>query len=381
MRLVSRQPGFALLVILTLTLGIGASTSMFSVVNGVLLKPLPYADPGALVWMFGAFRLNDSAAVSPPDFVDYRSRSDVFERIGAMAIAPGGVTETGADTPTRLQATSVSAELMTTLGVPPIVGRDFSRADEQTGSPAILVSQRLAQERFGGAATAVGQPLVVDGRAYTIVGVMAAGFTLPYDSFIRLTDPVDLYMPFALDDPEAQIRRFHSLRLIGRLTPAGSLQQAQSQMDVIARQLAATYHENDTWHLRLVPLHERIVGAVRPVLLILMAAVTLLLLVSCANVASLLLARASAARRARRLAGPHRAAVAHGRVRALARRRGRRTARDVGDDSPPQADRARGIPAPRCAGSRAARRRLCARGDGGHHADLRARTGNPRGTR
>ena len=130
--------------------------------------------------MFGAFRLNDSAAVSPPDFVDYRSRSDVFERIGAMAIAPGGVTVTGADTPTRLQASRVSAELMTTLGVPPIVGRDFSRADEQTGSPAILVSQRLAQERFGGAATAVGQPLVVDGRAYTIVGVMAAGFTLPY---------------------------------------------------------------------------------------------------------------------------------------------------------------------------------------------------------
>jgi putative ABC transport system permease protein len=293
-RLIARQPMFACLVIGTLALGIGASTSMFSVVNGVLLKPLPYAAPGALVWMYGAFRLNDSAAVSPPDFVDYRDRSDVFERIGAMEIAPGGVTVTAAGTPTRLQASRVSAELMTTLGVPPIVGRDFSRADEQTGSPAILVSERLSQERFGGAAAAVGQPLVVDGRAYTIVGVMAAGFTLPYDSFIRLTDPVDLFMPLALDDPGAQIRRFHWLRLIGRLTPGGSLQQAQSQMDVIARQLAATYPENDTWHLRLVPLHERIVGAVRPVLLILMAAVTLLLLVSCANVASLLLARASA---------------------------------------------------------------------------------------
>jgi putative ABC transport system permease protein len=133
----------------------------------------------------------------------------------------------------------------------------------------------------------------VDGRTFTIVGVIPAGFTLPYDSFVRLTDPVDLYMPLALDDPEAHVRRFHYLRLIGRLKSGESLQHAQSQMDVIARQLAATYPENDTWHLRLVPLHERIVGAVRPVLVILIFAVTLLLLVSCANVASLLLARAN----------------------------------------------------------------------------------------
>jgi hypothetical protein len=290
-RLMARQPLFACLVIGTLTVGIGASTSMFSVVNGVLLKPLPYANPGALVWMFGAFRLSDSASVSPPDFVDYRDRTDVFERLAAMEIAPAGVTVTSAGAPVRLQASRVSADLMTTLGVAPVAGRDFARADEQTGVSAILVSQRLSQERFAG--NAVGRPLVVDGRTFTIVRVMPAGFTLPYDSFIRLPNPVDLYLPLALDDPEAQVRRFHFLRLIGRLKPAESLQQAQSQMEVIARQLAATYPENDTWHLRLVPLHERIVGAVRPVLLILMAAVTLLLLVSCANVASLLLARAS----------------------------------------------------------------------------------------
>ncbi len=293
-RLMARQPLFAGLVIGTLTVGIGASTSMFSVVDSVLLKPLPYADASALVWMFGAFRLNDSASVSPPDFVDYRDRGGVFERLGAMEIGPGGVTVTSGGAPARLQASGVSAELMTTLGVAPVAGRDFARSDEQKGSPAILVSQRLAEERFAGAANALGRLLVVDGRARTIVGVMPAGFTLPYDSFIRLTDPVDLYMPLALDGPEMQVRRFHFLRLIGRLKPGESLQHAQSQMDVISRQLAATYPENDTWHLRLVPLHERIVGAVRPVLLLLMAAVALLLLVSCANVASLLLARASA---------------------------------------------------------------------------------------
>jgi putative ABC transport system permease protein len=293
-RLMARQPMFAAVVIGTLTLGIGASTSMFAVVNGVLLTPLPYGNPRALVWMFGAFRLSDSAAVSPPDFVDYRSRSDAFERLGAMAIAPEAVTVMSGGGPVRLQASRVSAGLMTTLGVAPLRGRDFAVTDETAGSTAVIVSHRLWQDRFAGSDAVVGQTIAVDTRVYTIVGVMPAGFTLPYDSFVRLTEPVDLYRPLALDDPDAQIRRFHSLRLIGRLKADASLQQAQAQMDVIARQLAAAYPDNDTWHLRLVPLHERIVGSVRPVLAILLAAVTLLLLVACANVACLLLARGGA---------------------------------------------------------------------------------------
>ena len=293
-RLIRRQPMFAALVIATLTLGIGASTSMFSVVNGVLLKPLPYSDPDRLVWMYGAFRGSDSAAVSPPDFVDYRNRNEVFERLGAMAISPASVTVSGSGAPIRLRASQVSAELFSTLGAVPALGRDFSRSDETKGPVAIIVSHRLWQERFDGATDVVGRSIVVDGRPFTVAGVMPAGFTLPYDSFIRLTEPVDLYLPLALDDADAQIRRFHSLRLIGRLKAGTALPHAQSQMDVVARQLEAAYPENETWRLRLVPLGERIVGGVRPVLEILMAAVTLLLLVSCVNVASLLLARASA---------------------------------------------------------------------------------------
>jgi putative ABC transport system permease protein len=293
-RLIRRQPMFAALVIATLTLGIGASTSMFSVVHGVLLKPLPYGDPDRLVWMYGSFRGSDSAAVSPPDFVDYRNRNEVFERLGAMAISPESVTVSGSGAPVRMRASRVSAELLSALGTVPALGRDFSRAEETAGSDAIIVSHRLWQERFDGRADVVGQSIVVEGRAYAIAGVLPPGFTLPYDSFIRLTEPVDLYLPLALDDAEAQIRRFHSLRLIGRLKAGVALLQAQSQMDVVARQLEAMYPENETWRLRLVPLRERIVGGVRPVLQILMAAVTLLLLVSCANVASLLLARASA---------------------------------------------------------------------------------------
>jgi len=293
-RVMARQPMFAAVVIGTLTLGIGASTSMFSVVNSVLLTPLPYGDPGALVWMFGAFRSSDSAAVSPPDFVDYRSRTDAFERLGAMAIVPAAVTVMSDGAPVRLQASRVSAELMTTLGVAPSRGRDFVRADETTGSTSVIVSHRVWQDRFGGADDVIGQAIVVDNRVYTIVGVMPAGFTLPYDNFVRLTEPVDLFLPLALNDPDAQIRRFHWLRLIGRLKAVESLQHAQAQMDVIARQLAAVYPDNDTWHLRLVPLHERIVGSVRPILAILMASVTLLLLVACANVACLVLARGGA---------------------------------------------------------------------------------------
>jgi putative ABC transport system permease protein len=285
---------FATLVIATLTLGIGATTSMFSVIYGVLLKRLPYGEPDRLVWMYGSFRGGDTAAVSPPDFVDYRKANQVFAPLAAMAISPVGVTVSGSGAPVRLRGSRISADLLSALGVAPAAGRDFSRADEMLGSPVIIVSHRLWQERFEGRSDVIGRSIVVEGRSYTVTGVMPAGFTLPYDSFIRLTEPVDLYLPLALDDPNAQIRRFHSLRLIGRLRSGVALQQAQSHMDVIARQLEAAYPENETWHLRLLPLRERIVGGVRPVLRILMAAVTLLLLVSCAKVASLLLARAGA---------------------------------------------------------------------------------------
>jgi putative ABC transport system permease protein len=293
-RLIRRQPMFATLVIATLTLGIGATTSMFSVIYGVLVKQLPYGEPDRLVWMYGSFRGGDTAGVSPPDFVDYRNGNQAFAQLAAMAISPVGVTVSGSGAPVRLHGSRISADMLSALGVAPAAGRDFSRADEMLGSPAIIISHRLWQERFDGTSNVIGRSIVVEGRSYTVTGVMPAGFTLPYDRFIRLTEPVDLYLPLALDDPDAQNRRFHSLRLIGRLRSGVSLQQAQSHMDVIARQLEAAYPENETWHLRLVSLRERIVGGVRPVLRILMAAVLLLLLVSCANVASLLLARAGA---------------------------------------------------------------------------------------
>ncbi|HXW07398.1 MAG TPA: ABC transporter permease [Vicinamibacterales bacterium] len=292
-RLAVRQPSFTGLIVLLLGLGVGGTTAMFSVMRAVLLKPLPYGDPNELVWMFGAFHLNDSAAVSPPDFLDYRARNTVFSSLGAMVIAPQTVTVARPSGPQRLSAAIVSADLITTLGVPPQTGRDFRRAEEQgAGAQAVIISHRMWRDEFGAAPDVLGRTVRVNDRVRTIVGVMPAGFALPFDPFIRLSDPVDLYVPLALDDPEAQVRRFHFLRLIGRLAGGASLRDAQAQMDVIARQLEAAYPENETWKLRLLPLHERLVGDLRQVLVTLMGAVLVLLMVACANVAGLLTARA-----------------------------------------------------------------------------------------
>ena len=242
--------------------------------------------------MFGAFRQADSAAVSPPDFLDYRAREHVFRSLGAMVIAPSTVNVARPRGPERLSMATVSAGLITTLGVTPIVGRDFRRDEEKAAAePPVIISERLWRAEFGSSTQVLGKTLRVDDRVRTVVGVMPDGFALPFDPFIRLTDPVDLYAPIAFDDSENQVRRFHFLRLIGRLDSGVSMREAQSQMDTIARQLEAAYAENETWTLRLVSLHERMVGDLRRVLLVLFGAVLLLLVVACANVAGLLLAR------------------------------------------------------------------------------------------
>ena len=296
LRLAARSPGFSAVVVGTLALGIGAATAMFSIVNGVLIKPLPYPDADRLVYGYGAFRHNDSASVSPLDFLDYRERNDVFETLGAMMSGPSGVTVDGPDGPTRMRASVVTAGVIAALGVPPARGRDFTREEERsTGPPAVVISDRLWRQWFGGRENVIGEPLVVNSVPLTVVGVMPPGFRLPHDSFVEAEGPIDLVLPFPFDAEAALVRGYHFLRVVGRLQPGTRLEAAQSHMDVIARQLEAAYPEsNETWRLRLLPLQEELVGGVRDTLVVMMAAVMVVLLIACANVAGLLLARASA---------------------------------------------------------------------------------------
>jgi putative ABC transport system permease protein len=282
---VIRRPAFAALVVVTLGLGIGVNTAMFTVVNSVLIQPLPYRQSDQLVFMYGSFSKFDRAAVSPPDFLDYRERNTVFESFAAQRLI-GTSTITGDGEPERISSTSVTANYFSTLGVSPVRGRAFLPAEEEGGGHDVVVlSYGLWQRRFGGDPAILTRSITVDGRARRIVGVMSP--------VLDRTLSVQLWQPLQFHTPETQTRRFHFLRAIGRLKPGVTIGQAQAAMDVVAKQLEAAYPENATWHLNLLPYRDVVIGNVGRALLILLGAVGLVLLIACGNVASLLLARAS----------------------------------------------------------------------------------------
>ncbi|HUQ80802.1 MAG TPA: ABC transporter permease [Gemmatimonadaceae bacterium] len=280
-----KRPMFAALIVATLALGIGANSAMFSIVNSVLLKPLPYDRPDELVYMYGSFSQNGKASVSPPDYLDYRARNSVFTSLAARTILGAAVVGGGTD-PERVGASIASANFFGTLGVKPYRGRVFLPEEETGASDVAVISYGLWQRRFAGDAKIIGQPIVIDGKPHTVVGIMPPALDRTMD--------VQVWRPIAFNTPETSVRRFHFLRLVGRLKPGVTLEQAQRHMDDISRSLAATYPENESWHLALSPYRDVIIGGVGPVLFILLGAVGLVLLIACGNVASLLLARATA---------------------------------------------------------------------------------------
>ena len=280
-----RRPLFAALIIATLALGIGANSAMFSIVNSVLIKPLPYDRPDELVYMYGSFSQNDRASVSPPDFLDYRSRNSVFASLAARTIF-GAAVISGGEEPERVRSSIASANFFATLGVKPYRGRTFLPEEENPGSDVAIISYGLWQRRYAGDANMIGKTIPVDGRPHTVVGIMPPALDRTMD--------VQLWRPIVFNTPETSVRRFHFLRLVGRLAPGVTLAQAQRHMDDIARTLAASYPENEGWHLTLVPYRDVVIGDAGPVLVILLGAVGLVLLIACGNVASLLLARATA---------------------------------------------------------------------------------------
>jgi putative ABC transport system permease protein len=284
-RALKKSPGFTAVAVLTLALGIGANTALFSVVNAVLLRPLQFKNPSRLVWGWGRCPLCQGGAVSPSDFVDYRAQNQSFEHYGARAVGDSLFNLTGTDKPIQITGSMITAGFFDALGVQPRYGRVFTLADEKKSDPEVVIlSHHLWQDRFGGDPSVIGTSIALDGETRTIVGVLA-------DDMPVLTQ-ADLWFPAPFENPGMQSRRSHFLRPIGLLKPGVTISQAQADLDTIAARLATQFPETDKgWRQELEPLQSVLVGNVGPAFLVLIGAVALVLLIACANIASLLLAR------------------------------------------------------------------------------------------
>jgi putative ABC transport system permease protein len=286
-RTMARRPLFSLIVVLILGVGLGANAAMFSVVDSVLLEPLPYPEADRLVWMWGRTPTGSRNTISAEDYIDYRATNTAFEELAAYYTFPERYVITGGDEPEVVLGTQATWNMFRALGVEPVIGRGFMIEDEQPGGgEPIILSYGLWQSRFGGDRDIMGRVLVLDENAYEVVGVMPAGFAFP--------SWAQLWRPMRMTDRAAQGRGNNNFLLFGRLNPGVSLERAEAEMVGIARGIAEAYPDvKQGWSVSLVTLHDVFVGGVRGVLWLLLGAVGLVLLVACANVAALLLARAA----------------------------------------------------------------------------------------
>jgi predicted permease len=287
LRQLRRSPGFATIAILTLALGIGANTAIFSVVNTVLLRPLPYRDDGRLVMVWGYDRPHgyNTDAVSPPDFRDWQAQNRVFESMAGSTDVM--YTLTGAGDPAPITAYEFSAEYFRLLGVPPLIGRTFAPEEEQEGrNHVVVLGYRLWRSRFGGDRNLVGRTIALDGTPYIVVGVMPQSFP---DAITQLWTPL-ITPPAAVED-----RNYRFLRVVARLKPGVTVQQAQTEMSAIAGRLEIAYPKTNKGEgVNVVGMRQNSTGDIRAPLLVLLCAVGFVLLIACANVANLVLARAAA---------------------------------------------------------------------------------------
>ncbi|MBV8858085.1 MAG: ABC transporter permease [Acidobacteria bacterium] len=293
-RTLLKSPGFTLVAVLALALGIGANTAIFSVVKAVLLSPLPYPAPERLVWVReinpGSDILDEPASM--PNYNDWRTQSRSFEGVAAFGYAGGTITE-GDREPERVAGMSTSANFFDVVGVKPALGRGFLPEEEQAGkNRVVVISHALWQRRFGGSPDVIGKTITITGNVHTIVGVAPPDFKTPVPG----PKPPDLWFPIAFRFDES-IRRSDFLNVFARLKDGATVEQGRAELEAVAARLAQEHPgTNAGWTVKVEPLHERVVGNVRQALWVLMGVVGFLLLIACANVANLLLARASARR-------------------------------------------------------------------------------------
>ena len=292
-RILLRRPGFTSVCVLTLALGIGANTAIFSAVNAILLRQLPFRHASHIVWITGVRPVRSDAPFSLPDFLDYRDHIGSFESLSAVGSWSGNLTGQG-DTE-QLNGVRVSANLFETLGVTAVLGRTLEPEDDQPGSPQVVVmSYALWQRRFAADASLIGKQVELNDASYTLVGILPADFFFPIPG-------AELAVPLV---PDADPLRFNRntvnfLRMVGRIRPGVSLEQAQAGMNVLAVKLRQQFPEPNARKIgvKLTPMRDQVTGGYRRALWVLLAAVGFVLLIACANLANLNLVRASARRK------------------------------------------------------------------------------------
>ena len=297
-RMFRKNPGFAAAAALTLALGIGANTAIFSVCNAVLFKPLPYADPDRIVMLWERMSDGKAITVAPANFVDWRSASRSFAEMAAVN-PNGGFVLSGKDEPARLTGAGVSSNFFSVLGIRLATGRSFLPGEDQPGRNRVVVlSHRVWQQRFGADREIAGRTITLNDDTYTVAGVLPADFQFATNAAdFQARSQIDIWAPLALDLEKLK-RGTHPLRVVAKLKPGVALSQAQAEMNVLGANLARLYPaDNKDKGIVAVPIAEQVTANVRVALQALFAAVGLVLLIACANVANLLLSRAAARER------------------------------------------------------------------------------------
>ncbi|MGC2660934.1 MAG: ABC transporter permease, partial [Bryobacteraceae bacterium] len=286
-RVLRKSPGFTVIALLTLALGIGANTAIFSILDSILLRPLPFKDASRLVVLHETTPRVGLVSVSYPDFLDWRAQNTAFSEMAAVNSV--GFNLSGINQPQNVTGEAVSANFLSMLGLRPILGRDFDASEEKAGTAAVvLLSYPLWQSHFGGDPNIIGQTIALDGRAFSVIGVLPAGF--------RWTEKTDLLEPISVwvaGHSSSQHRDERGdMNVLGRLAPHVSFERAQAEMRSIAARLAKAYpFSNDQFGVSLQPIRDVFVSDIRPAVILLFVAVTFVLLIACANVANLFLMR------------------------------------------------------------------------------------------